>query len=570
MDKDAQTDIFTVAVGGAAGDGVREAGSNLAQILAAVGFEVFSSFKYPSLIRGGHNYARISFSKEKVFNDHTHLDVLIAFNEETLKLHRHELQADAVIFAEKFDEDDQKAFGQNAVTLPMTDLAAQMGAPAITRSSVMLGAMCYLLELPLNEMLTVFARVFKDKSMDANVALAKAGYEKMEALGFRHYKRPIPEGGVPRIVTDGNTAFADGLKAAGLDLYIAYPMTPSTGILHYLAKQQKEFGIKVIQPENEIAGINMALGAAYAGKRVAVGTATGGFALMQEAFSLAGITESPLVVAVSQRMAPATGVPTHSGQSDLRFAIHAGHGEFPRIVIAPGDAEEAFRCGAEALNLAWKYQMPVIALLDKHVSENLETSVIDRAGVSIEKGKMHAGGGAYARYAVAEDGVSPLAFPGTPDIAVKVNSYEHDEQGIVTEDAEAVEKMQDKRFKKKETLAKELGAHETVKVYGDPAAKNAILFWGSAKSVVLEAAKYFTKPARLVQVVWMEPFDAARVIAALNGAPNIIDVEYNRGAQLAALVREKTGIMATQAILRYDSKPFVPLELAAQINTLLE
>jgi len=570
MDQTSACQIFTVSLGGAAGDGVREAGNNLSQVLANAGFEVFQSFKYPSLIRGGHNYARISFAKEKVWNDHENIDVLVAMNEETIKTHLHCLRDDGVVFAEQFDDADRERLKNNAVQLPFTALAKQFNAPYIARSSVALGAFCYLIDIPLDEMIAVLSRVFKEKGAEANIALAKAGHDEMEKMGFRHYRRLAVEGAEPKTMIDGNTALAQGLKAAGLDLYIAYPMTPSTGILHYLAKMQKDFGIKVLQPENEIAGINMAIGAAYAGKRAAVGTATGGFALMQEAMSLAGMSETPVVVAVSQRSAPATGIPTHSSQADLRFAIHSGHGEFPRLVLAPGDPEEAFLCGANALNLAWKYQVPAIVLLDKHVSENMMTATIDGSSIKAEKGRVAENKEGYRRYAITDDGISPLAFPGTPGIAVKATSYEHDEQGIATEDAVEAEKMQDKRFAKGASLENEVGAHETIKVYGDPAAENAILFWGSGKTVLLEAAKYFEKPARLIQVIWMEPFDADRIIGALSGATNIIDFEYNHNGQLAGLLREQTGIVPSQAILRYDSKPFTPLELAEVVNEYLK
>jgi 2-oxoglutarate ferredoxin oxidoreductase subunit alpha len=302
-----------------------------------------------------------------------------------------------------------------------------------------------------------------------------------------------------------------------------------------------------------------------------VGTATGGFALMQEAFSLAGIAEIPIVIAVSQRQAPATGVPTHFSQADLRFVIHSGHGEFPRIVLAPGDPEEAFKCGTIALNLAWKYQMPVIVLLDKHSSENSMTSVLDPASIQIERGKiLEKTEGQYSRYAITADGVSPLVFPGAAGAKVKSNSYEHDENGIVTEDCDSIQKMQDKRFAKGNTLiTKEIDRNKVVKVYGDEKAKNAIVFWGSTKTAVLEAAKFLKKPCRLVQTLWLEPFPREIVAKALEGARNIINIESNHDAQFAGLLREKTGIVAPRHILQYDSRPFDPLELAEKINGLI-
>jgi 2-oxoglutarate ferredoxin oxidoreductase subunit alpha len=564
--------IHTVLIGGAAGDGVREAGISLGQLLAKVGYEVFASVDYPSLIRGGHNCSRLSFSKEKITSDYANLDTLIALNEETVKLHMGELAENGVVFADSFEEEDKKKLGAHAVELPMSAFAKEIKALPIMRNSVALGATCYLLDLPLEMMIERLHLVFKEKGYEPNITLAKTGYEFMEKLNFRHpkqlYREKISD---KKEFVEGNVAFAKGLAAAGLSFYISYPMTPSSSILHYLAKNQTDLSIKVIQPENELAVINMALGMSYAGKRAAIGTAGGGFALMQEAFSLAGMAELPLAVAVSQRQAPATGVATHTSQGDLQFVMHAGHGEFPRIVVAPGDAEEAFECGAAALNLAWKHQLPVIVLLDKQLSESLSTAKLDAGKIKIENGEIiHEVDSRYGRYAITESGVSPMAFPGTPGVTVKVSSYEHDEDGITTEDPKLVKAMHDKRFAKAKGIKKEMARHAAVKVYGDPKSKDVIVFWGSTKGAVLEAAKHLDKPVKLLQIIWMVPFDSEKVVEELRGAKKIIDVEANRLAQLAMLIREKTGIEIRDKILRYDSQPFDTIELAEQLNTALK
>ena len=568
MDKHKHNGIFTIVVGGAAGDGMREAGNSIGQVLAKLGYEIFISFKYPSLIRGGHNYSRLSFSGEKIFYDHPVADLVIAMNDETVKLHASEMDKDGIVFAESFSEEDEKKFGKNAVAIPFSRFIKETGAPPIARSSVALGAVCYLLDLPLTQMIEILGGVFKEKYAAANIILAKMGYEHLESLDYRHWKKIESSKTGPKELVEGNAALARGLMAAGLDFYVGYPMTPSSSLLHYLAKQES---VKTIQPENELAVINMALGIAYGGKRVAIGSATGGFALMQEGFSLAGVAEIPIVVMVSQRQGPATGVPTHSSQADLRFVLHSGHGEFPRIVLAPGDPEEAFRLGAQAMNLAWKYQLPVVVLMDKHASENSATSTLDASSVKIEKGKViDSAPDDYNRYAVTADGVSPLAFPGTPNAAVKFNSYEHGEDGIVTEEPAVIKKMQEKRFAKSKGIANEMKKSESVKVYGNPKAKNAVIFWGSTKTVVLESAKFLKKPVRFVQPIWMEPLDADALKNALKGAGNIIDVENNHNAQFAGLLKEKTGIDVHNKILRYDSKPFNTVELAGELNKLLK
>jgi len=561
-------DILTIGIGGAAGDGTKEAGAALGTLLAELGYEVFMSIANPSLIRGGHNFARLSFGAEKIWCDRDKLDVLVALNEESITLHQNELSPNAVIFADELTPAVTAARGANAVALPMAATAIAIGAPAVARNSVALGALGYLLDLDLAGLQKILQRIFQNKKPELNLKLAQTGFEFLKKTGLAPLKK-IKPGQTKKEFLDGNVAFAKGLLAAGLDFYVAYPMTPATSILHFLAGEQKNRKLKVIQPENELAAINLALGVAYAGKRVAVGSATGGFTLMQEAFSFAGGAELPLVVAVAQRQAPATGVPTFSSQADLRLAIHAGHGEFPRLVIAPGDPAEAFLAGAVGLNLAWQYQTPVIVLLDKIVSEHPATSQLTADQIKIESGKIAAKTGSdYRRYEITADGLSPLAFPGTPDIVVKITSYEHGEKGITTEDPELVKAMVNKRFAKAAALATEMVQQETVKIYGDQEAETAVIFWGSTKGPVLEAAKYFDRPLKLVQIIWLEPFDVGRVSAALAKVKKIINVEGNHNAQLAALIREKTGLEVSANILKYDSRPFDPIELAQQINLL--
>jgi 2-oxoglutarate ferredoxin oxidoreductase subunit alpha len=316
--------VFTIGIGGAAGDGVRESGLTLGAILAELGYEVCLSFTYPSLIRGGHNFSRISFCKEKIYSDHEALDVLIALNEESIVLHRNEMAHNAVVLADSFEKQDIEILKDNAVAIPMTATVKEMGVSAITRNSMALGVVCYLLDLDFDLMQKILGDVFKNKMPEVNIKLADAGYQLLKKKDFKHSKKIQPSAGKKELI-DGNSALAKGLMTAGLDFYVGYPMTPATSILSFLAGEQKNSKVRVVQPESELSVINMALGMSYAGKRVAIGSATGGFALMQEAFSCAGMAELPLVVAVSQRQGPATGLPTYSSQTDMRFVIHAGH-----------------------------------------------------------------------------------------------------------------------------------------------------------------------------------------------------------------------------------------------------
>jgi len=565
--------IRTIGLGGIAGDGMREAGLHLAEIFNRLGYQSFLSFSYPSVIRGGHNYSRLSISKEKVFCDYSELDILIAVNAETVKLHLHELKPDTIVFVEQAYLSEVKDLKAKIIALPMADLAKEINARPMARTSVGLGALAFIAGLTAEKTHELMLSVFADIGGEMNATLAEKGFHLAEKETLTKWSEGISE--ITRDekteIIDANKAIGKGLLSAGLEFYMAYPMTPSTSILHFLAKEAltPEKNLKTIQAEDEISAINMAIGTAYTGKRVAVGTATGGFALMQEAFSFAGVSETPLVVAVSQRQGPATGVPTNTSQGDLQFVLHSGHGEFPRIVVAPGDAEEAHLASANALHLAWKYQMPAIILVDKQLSESSQTTVLDSTNIISGNIKKWNHEDTYNRYQITDDGISPLAFPGTENANVKLTSYEHDEFGIASDDPEMVKKMCDKRFKKSELLAEELSLYDTVKVYGDTESDTVVLFWGSPKGAILEAVKHLDKPIKVVQILWMEPFDTARVWKELAFMPNIINVEGNRNNQLAFLLREKTGIVPHHFINRYDSKPFDPMELAKEINELL-
>jgi 2-oxoglutarate ferredoxin oxidoreductase subunit alpha len=381
------------------------------------------------------------------------------------------LAKDAIVFADNFSEEDDSILKERAAKLPMAETGNNLSAPPITKSSVALGATCYLLDLRFAEMQKILEKVFKEKSYKINIELADLGFRMMEMKKIRHPRTQINADGNARInankiLVEGNTAFAKGLQSAGLDFYLAYPMTPSTSILHYLANEQINSKLRVIQPESELSVINMALGIAYAGKRVAIGSATGGFALMQETFSFAGIAELPIAIAVSQRQAPATGAPTFSSQTDLKFMINSGHGEFPRIIIAPGDPEETFYAGATALNLAWKFQIPTIILMDKILSEHQTTSIIDKSKITIEKGNIAEKiEGGYERYKITENGISPMAFPGTANATVKITSYEHDQFGITTEEQKEVKAMIDKRFAKTKSILEEMNKIQENQAY---------------------------------------------------------------------------------------------------------
>lgn len=553
--------IYTVLFGGSAGDGIREAGLNFGRLLVAHGYSVMVTADYPSLIRGGHNFTRVTFSHEQVTSDYKLIDVLVAFNEETYRMHKSEIIDQGLAFFDANITTINPA--KDVVALPITETMKTLGATPIMRSSVVLGALCNYFSINLSELNTIFRDIFKDKASDLNIALAKVGFDSTSIIKHRPH---LLEAGkfTGRALYSGNQAVAEGAVKAGMNIYMAYPMTPASSIQEYLAKNKTKFKIKVVQPENEIAAVNMALGSAYAGARTVVGTADGGFALMQEAFSLAGMSEIPTSIIVSQRPGPSTGVPTYTTQGSLHFVRHAGHGEFIRVVYAPGDIDESCTLSAWCLNLAWKYQIPTITLLDKHLSESFQSTILPLKDIKIIKSKEWNGRGQYLRYAFARDGVSPMALPGTKNANVKVTSYEHDQQGLSVESADEIIAMANKRHAKLSHLVKE--KMPNIKVYGQSRSKRAVIFWGSTKGAVLEASKYLKKEARLIQVLLIEPFPTKDFLKSLKGVEKIIIVEANMTSQLAELIREKTGLEIKNKILRYDGRPFDPLELSTQIN----
>ena len=548
--------IHTITLGGKAGQGVKASSKVVGELLNGLGYNVVILDDYPSLISGGHNFNRVTFSEEKVYATYKETDILIALDKSTVEKHRKNLKKEHYII---YDSSSFQIEDKNSIGILAEEFMKKADVPKRMKNSSFTGALCYLLGLDFEILIRVFEAIFKDKA-GPNVKIAKLAYNHMKD-NYKPFLKLKKQGEAKKLTT-GNEEIAEGAVRAGLEIYIAYPMTPSSSILHYLAKKASDYNLKVVQPENEISVINMGLGAAYAGKRTMVGTSGGGFALMQEGFSLSGMSENPIVVVESQRVGPSSGVPTYTCQADMNFLLNAGHGEFPKIVAAPGTPDQAFYVAGELLNLAWKYQVPAILISDKNLSENQMNVVIDEKRIKKEEAKMFKGG-KYKRYEITEDGVSPLAFPGTKDAVVKSTSYEHDEYGIAIEDAESIKKMQDKRFSKMRNLEEEIDKLETIKVYGG--GDNVIVTWGSSIGSVLEAVKSLDN-IKVVQVIYLEPFPKKKVKAQLENAKRIIGVEENVTGQLCELISCKTGIKVDKKILKYDGREFEPSELNLQLK----
>ncbi|MBW1607723.1 MAG: 2-oxoacid:acceptor oxidoreductase subunit alpha [Deltaproteobacteria bacterium] len=533
---------ISILVGGKAGDGIRQAGHIIARLLNRMGYRIFFYDDYPSLIRGGHNFSIIRAAEKRIVAHKETVDVIVALNQDAVEKHKHRLNTGGIILY------DSKKSDAEGLGLDFMEIVKKFDGKPIMRNTAAIGALAGVLNIEWS----VLEKVIMDaveKDVGLNLKIAQHAYDRIET----------PSKSVPKLdqkslpLVSGNEAIALGAVKAGLNMYIAYPMTPASAILHYLAAHENELGVVTVHPESEIGVALMALGAAYAGARTMVGTSGGGFALMTEALSLAGQGELPMVIVESQRPGPSTGVPTYTMQGDLAFVVHAGHGEILRVVLAPGDADEAFYTAGLAMNLAWKFQIPTFVLTDKHLSESIFSFEADLDKVKPEKPLLWNNQGEYKRYIDTQNGISPLAFPGNPSAIVKATSYEHDESGIATEEPEVISRMQRKRLRKRKALEDELEKYETVNVYGNPDSKTALFCWGSTKGACIEVAEALD--LKVVQPLILEPLPVEALKKALSGADKIIDVEVNATGQLAKLVAGH-GFCIDDMILRFDARPF--------------
>jgi 2-oxoglutarate ferredoxin oxidoreductase subunit alpha len=574
-------DNFSTLIGGIAGDGINEAGLTVARLFSRLGYCIYMYYDYPSLIRGGHNFSLVRASRDKIAAHTDQIDVLIALNQDTLEKHAGRLKESSFVIydADKVKLDDTKHRGCG---LTITSILKDAGAPALMKNTCIIGGYCKVVGIDWSVLEDVLKKHIP-KMLETNMQVARQGYD--QATTFCHMDNPIAaadlhsheQGKKPLPIITGNQAVSLGLVKAGLCAYVAYPMTPSSSILDFMARYAQDFGLKVIHPESEIAVMLMAQGFAYAGVKAAVGTSGGGFCLMTEGLSLAGMAEMPVVVVMAQRTGPSTGLPTYTAQGDLHFILNAGQGEFPRFIVAPGDAEEAYYWAGFALNLAWMFQVPSFILTDKTVSESQYSFdmdlVADSSGeLKEETMKSHLshllwdGQGEYKRYRYTETGVSPLAFPPLPGQVIKADSYAHDEKGITTEDPQITRETSDKRQRKGQFMAEYLEGYETVRVLGDEKSKTALLCWGSNRGVCEEAARKLG--LKVIYVLVLSPFPERRLKSALQGVERLLAVECNSTGQLARLAGFY-GIKTQDRILKYDGRPFSVEDLLAQLGRVL-
>jgi 2-oxoglutarate ferredoxin oxidoreductase subunit alpha len=561
---------INLRLAGEAGQGVETIGVILCRLLKKSGFHFFAVQDYMSRIRGGNNFLQIRIASHPVAACRDRVDILAALDAASVGLHGKAVgKAGIIVFdGEKTDDTDGRL-----LPVPLKKIAQEKGGASIYANTVALGAIAALLGLPREYVDSVLDKAFAGKGDDVrakNKAAAAGGYEYAREHARRKLNPLKPRVLPGQYFINGNEAIVLGALAAGVQFYSAYPMSPSTTLMTGLAGYAKRFPLVVEQAEDEIAAINMAIGASYAGARAMTGTSGGGFALMTEGVSLAGMTETPVVIVVAQRPGPATGFPTRTEQGDLNLVLYAGHGEFARAIFSPGTVAEAYACTIRAFDLAGRFQIPAFILTDQYLAESLVntpqfktgpmTPVADVIPRGEGKGQVD-----YKRYALTANGISPRAVPGWIDGVVYSDSDEHTEEGHITEDAGIRRKMMDKRFYKR---LKQLETKALPPVVsGGKKAKTLFVGFGSTAPILKEAqALLGDESVGVVHLPQVWPLPVKKLVELFKTAKAIHTVENNASAQLAGLLKRELGIKIKDSILKYDGRPFSLDEVHIEIK----
>jgi 2-oxoglutarate ferredoxin oxidoreductase subunit alpha len=568
-------------IGGEAGEGVATIGAMFSKCLKMCGLYVVSTNDFPSLIRGGHNTHTVRGDEDPIYSQTDTIDVLVALNKETVLRHIGELgDGGAILYDEqraKFAEGEIMRKDVELIPVPMMKFALEAGN-AMFFNTVALGACLGVLSIDFAILEKILRRTFGRKGeeiVQKNILAARKGYEHAHSLnGNLRIKISIvrPDN---KIFMTGNDALCAGAVKAGVKFVAEYPMSPSSSILHFMAANENKHSIVVKHTEDEISAANMITGAAVAGARSMTATSGGGFSLMVEAMGLAGMCEAPIVIVDCQRPGPSTCLPTHSEQGDLRFCLHASQGDFPRVVIAPGDVTEAFYETFHAFNVAELVQTPVIILMDKYLSESGEAvEKFDTSSLKVDRGLLQSDeqmekAQGFKRYAVTESGISPRCIPGQKNGIHVATSYEHDETGWTSEDAANRVAQVDKRARKLDAIPR---SQIKPKIYGPEDSSVLVVSWGSTKMPVREAANQLALEGIMVRhmhLVYLSPFPDKEVEAELKNAKKATVIEMNSTGQLRGLIREKTGVQIQNALLKYDGRPFDPIHIKAHIRELM-
>lgn len=562
---------YRLSVGGQAGQGIKATGLTLAKIATRLGKHVYTYTGFPSLIRGGHNFTQVSIFKREISAPSVSNDFWIALDQKTLDAHAKEFgKSVGLLYDGERKYDFSKIDKETSFfPVPLSTFAKEAGGSTLLSNTVAMGAVVYLLSGDLEILKALLKEQFEHKgeeTVKSNIVAAQKGYDYATA-NFANKRLSVltkEENVKPKIVANGTDTVAMGAIAAGLQFAAIYPMSPISNILAVLAKHQEQYGYIYKQPEDELSAVNMSLGASFAGARSMTATSGGGFALMSEAYGLAGITETPIVIVEGMRPGPATGLPTWSGQGDLRFILHAAQGDFPRIVLAAGDAKEAFELTMKAFNLAEKYQTSVVLLIDKNICEDDQSILpFDISSYEVDRGKMvYENQENYQRYKLEKDGVSPRSIPGTGNYFLG-NSDEHTETGFDSEEIEDANSQMQKRMQKLETCR--YNDMQAPLLYGPQEADATIVSWGSNKGSILEALKLLPN-VNYLHITWMNPFPDLVVKNFLSKTKHVVNIECNYTAQMAGLIKEKTGFEIEDHLLKYDGRPLFPEEIIEKMK----
>ena len=557
-------EAFSVKVGGEAGQGINTIGSILSRSFADQGLYLFAHQDYYSRVRGGHNFYQVRVASNPVYSYSDKIEILIALDQASLDLHESELESDGVIIYDGKNVKPKNP-GDHSFALPMEDLGQKHGGKKVMGNTVAAGAVWNIIGGSPEILNNTINKLFQDKGSDivaSNVKAAEAGAEYVAAnfhgkCDFSLGKPVIKE----QLLLTGNEALALGSLAGGCRFISSYPMTPVSGAMQYIARQANRLPLVFEQAEDEISAIIMSIGAAYAGTRSMVATSGSGFSLMVEGLSLAGMTETPLVILLGQRPGPATGMATRTEQGELLFALHAGNGEFPRAILAPYTVEDAFWTATHAFNLAEKYQIPVFILSDQHLADSYFTvKPYDLTVVNIERGNILSSEelnnlDEYKRYKLSESGISARAFPGQSKHCVISTGNEHTEKGYSTEDPAVRKQMTEKRIKKFKSLSEDILPPVQ---YGPDNPETLLLTWGSSYGACHEAVDQVRQKGEKMAVVCLKqlwPFPKEKLSELINRANRLVTVEMNASGQLGRLLRVETGIQPDFAVLKYDGRP---------------
>jgi len=575
---------LAIGIGGAAGQGIATPGDILARIFVRRGLHVNAYNAYQSIIRGGHIFLTLRTSDEPVLSQGDKIDVLVPLNQDTMNRHLRLMRpGSAVLFNSDTIKPGVVADGVQLCPFSVKKLAPSIRGDLI-QNTIALSAILKLVKVDFEILEEILGLQFRRRGAEAvkeNVGVARAGYD-YAATHFTPFPYALPDMGKRLAFLEGNQALAMGGAAAGVKFYCAYPMSPASGVLHWMSRHARQLGIMVRQVEDEIGVINMAIGAAHTGARAMCATSGGGFALMTEALGAAAMMEIPVVCINVQRAGPATGVPTKTEQGDLWQVLGAGQGDYPRIIVAPTSIVDCFKLVPKLFNLVDKFQCPGIILSDLLLSEGRSSAdpaeldfkvPIDRGEVIGLNGGAPSANGGYKRYLLTESGISPRAIPGTRGFNHVVATDEHDEDGVLISDEftdpHKRQSSHEKRMRKMEGVLPLLPAPE---LYGPADAQVTLLGWGSTEGVIHEAMQQISAAGVSVsnlQIRWLVPLHTEAIDSILSRCRKVIIVENNYSGQFARYLRSETGFAATGHIRKYDGEPFMPHHIADGVKAIL-